>query len=545
MQAVSPRLRAVESGAETAIAAQNDDRPSITLTGQGLAIGQAVRIASGSAHLALSAPVAAAIAAGHERLARAVAEQRQIYGITTGFGPLANRFIPPAHADALQQGLINHLATGVGPNFGWAEARMILLCRLLSVARGHSGASPELVALLLAVLASPFAPRIPQMGTVGASGDLTPLSHLALALMGRGAFIDRAGNRVENGAVFAQIAHPPFRPVARDALAIVNGTSAMTGIAALNHIATARLLGWLTALGLGYAEVLGARAEAWHPAFAAVRPHPGQIRQAEALRARAAGSARLVTAPVAEHRLEIGAEVREHSTALQDAYTLRCIPQLLGAAEDVLAFHGTVVTREMHAATDNPIFPESGPPALHGGNFMGQHVAYAADALSNAVIGAAQLAERQVARITDERLNDGLPPFLQRGTPGLNSGLMGAQVTATALLAEMRSQAVPASIQSISTNGANQDVVSMGTIAARNCARHIENANRIAAILALAVAQAVEIRRDQDRHDGFSPATAALVAAIRTRSAPLAEDRPLSSDIEDIAALIAQTDAPA
>jgi tyrosine ammonia-lyase len=218
----------------------------------------------------------------------------------------------------------------------------------------------------------------------------------------------------------------------------------------------------------------------------------------------------------------------------QDAYTLRCAPQVLGAVADTVDWHDRVVMTELNSVTDNPIFPEAGEvPALHGGNFMGQHVGLASDALANSITVLAGLAERQIARLTDERLNNGLPAFLHKGAAGLNSGFMGAQVTATAILAEMRTRG-PASAQSISTNGANQDVVSMGTIAARMAAEALLRASEVQAILALCVAQAIDIVEERGE-PGFSCSAKALHGFVRSRSAALDTDRPMGEEIAAMA----------
>ena len=303
----------------------------------------------------------------------------------------------------------------------------------------------------------------------------------------------------------------------------------------------ARLIGWAEAITVGMGELLQARSEAWHPAFATARPHPGQTESARRLRSLAEGANRISPDHAAERRLEPNTTGLVEATAAQDAYTLRCAPQILGAVRDAAAWHESVVTRELNAATDNPIFPGDGAsPALHGGNFMGQHVAFASDTLSNAVIALAGFAERQIARVTDERLNGDLPAFLHQGPAGLNSGLMGAQVTATSLLAEMRTRSVPASIQSISTNAANQDVVSMGTIAARSTRAHLRDAARILAIAAIAVAQGADLLAK--RGIGVGSSTRRLRDFVRERSEEIIEDRPLSADIDLLAGALSQSD---
>jgi len=523
---------------------QSPVRPTAVLDGW-LEPKTVALIAHGHTVPVLCAEARARVAAAHARLEQCIAERRLVYGVTTGFGPLADRIVSPSDGRTLQENLINHLASGVGAPLDWARARAVALARLNSLLQGVSGASPAAVDLLVALLASPLAPDIPEKGTVGASGDLTPLAHLALALMGRGGFRDATGRQVSTHAAFALLGRAPLTLDARDGLALVNGTSAMTGIAAVNAEAARRLLAWSSALTAAAGELLGVRTEAWHPAFAAVRPHPGQAEARRAIAGHVDGSGLTVEDRAAARRLEPDLATSRQRRAPQDAYCLRCAPQVIGACLDTADWHGQIVTTELNSATDNPIFPDpasgADSPALHGGNFMGQHVAFAADALSNALCVAAGLAERQLARLTDETLNGGLPAFLHRGPAGLNSGLMGAQVTATALHAEMRSRAIPASIQSISTNAANQDVVSMGTIAARRTAEHLADAWRIQAILALAVAQGLDIL-DGSGRGAASPAFRALRDRVRTVAPPLESDRPLSAEIEALASAMADTD---
>lgn len=508
-----------------------------------LSLEDADRVARGKLRLVLSAAAMARCRQGSQRLDRIIREGRHVYGVTTGFGPLANRLVGLESGEMLQQNLVHHLASGVGPHMTVAQARAMVLARLMSILRGVSGASIEAIETLLALLNSPLAPAIPSKGTVGASGDLTPLAHMVLCLQGRGGFLDMTGQPVEANVALAMMGRPPLSLVRRDGLALVNGTSAMTGIAALNAMATTRAVAWSISLTAALGEVLGGRAEAWHAAFAKVRPHPGQAHVAAELRARIQGSTRMQRQPLAERSL-INLPPQTEALAGQDAYTLRCAPQVIGAVHDAMTWHADMVMRELNAATDNPIFPgdEDDVLALHGGNFMGQHVGIASDALATAITVLAGLAERQMARLTDETLNRGLPAFLLRGAEGLNSGFMGAQVTASALLAEMRATG-PASVHSISTNGANQDVVSMGTIAARLLADKLGMLSQIQAILAMALAQAIDLR-EMDKAEGFSPSALALRRFVRQTSAELTADRPLSPEIEATACAMAQCDPP-
>jgi tyrosine ammonia-lyase len=499
-------------------------------------------VAEGTVRLSVSAGAAERCARANARLVRLIAEGRHVYGLTTGFGPLANRLVGPGNGVALQQNLIHHLASGLGPALPWAAARAVVLARLVSVVQGVSGASEASIRALERLLASDLAPALPSRGTVGASGDLTPLAHLVLCLQGRGRFMARSGEEVGGEEALGRLGLAPLSLDERDGLALVNGTSAMTGIALRNAQAAARAGDWALAVTAAMGECLGGRAEAWHPEFARLRPHPGQIRAAAELRRRIEGSARILREPIALRRLDV-AHVATEEQAGQDAYTLRCAPQVVGAYLDQAGWHDRVVEIELNAVTDNPVLPEDyDPPALHGGNFMGQHVALASDALSSAVTVMAGLAERQVARLTDERLNAGLPAFLHGGEAGLNSGFMGAQVTATALLAEMRATG-PASAHSISTNGANQDVVSLGTIAARLAAGKLRTLAEIHAILALCVAQAME-HRGGAACEGFSPSSRAMHAAVRRISPPLTTDRPLAEEIAAMTDAIAAASPP-
>jgi len=505
-----------------------------------LTLGNASLIARGQACAVPSSLAAGAVARAYERLTDVITGNRHVYGITTGFGPLANRRVAAADAEILQQNLVHHLASGLAPHLDWDEARAVVLARFSSLSQGWSGVGPEAIATLLALLGSDLAPVLPSRGTVGASGDLTPLAHLVLCLQGRGDFRTRSGEILAGSEALGRLGVAPLSLARRDGLALVNGTSAMTGLAMLNAVDAARALGWSVRLGAALGEVLGGRAEAWAKEFGNARPHPGQIWASERLRACLGESQAIIRIPIASAtRSDPATGIAE--TAGQDAYSLRCIPQIAGAVADALEWHDRVVTIELNSATDNPIFPPEGEiPALHGGNFMGCHVALASDALCTALLVLAGLIERQIARLTDERLNAGLPAFLHLGTPGLNSGFMGAQVTATAILAEMRSRFGPASVQSLSTNGANQDVVSLGTIAARGVRAALADLFNLLAILAMALAQARDIR---DRPDGdWSSSFNQLHSAVRGWHPRIDTDRPLSAEIVDVAGYLARHD---
>ena len=501
----------------------------IELTSEGLCLQSLETVAYG-APLLLSEEVEGRVRQSHERLSRYLRENRRIYGVTTGYGPLADTLVGRDHSQDLQKNLIAHLSAGVGTALSRTQTRATMAARISALSRGNSGVSPEALETLTQCLNYDALPVVPSMGTVGASGDLTPLAHIAGALMGHGEMRLGGGPPRPAAEVMKEIGISLFEPGGKDALALVNGTSAMTGIAGLNGTAANRALRWSTLLCAGHADVLNGRLEAWHPAFGEVRPHPGQQKLHRWLN-------RLVKA--SDQKLEDSETVEQGGlayldTPIQDPYSLRCAPQLLGAVSDQIDWHDLTVQRELNSVTDNPILPDNMDSVLHGGNFYGQHVALASDALANAVITMGVHAERRIARLCNPRLNQGLPAFLQPDSIGLQSGFMGAQVTASALLAEMRTKATPASIQSIPTNGDNQDVVTMGTIGARRTAELLELLQSLLAIDALMVAQAIDLRADENPQATTGEASAGLLDWVRTQVPTLRDDRPLAPDIDQI-----------
>jgi tyrosine ammonia-lyase len=465
--------------------------------------------------------------AAEQCLAAMVADRRRIYGVTTGYGPLARHYVTPECAQELQRNLLYHLATGVGRPLSALQTRAVMLARFASLAQGHSAIGQPAFQLLLDCLNADLLPVVPEMGTVGASGDLTPLAHVALLLTAEGDAVFR-GRRLPGRDALAEAGLQPVTLGYKEGLALVNGTSATTGIAAVNATRARRLVGLALCLGLLYAECLGGFGEAFDPRFGQVRRHPGQQRAHARLAGLCRDGSRLrpLTDPP---RLDDGPAdggVLADRALPQDPYTIRCLPQVLGAALDVLAFHDAIVETELNAATDNPLIFAEDAAVLHGGNFFGQHVGYAADTQALAVVNIAVHAERSLARLTDPTLNGGLPAFLQQGTIGLNSGFMGAQVTASALVAEMRSRAHPASIQSIPTNANNQDVVPMGTIAARKASDLLDLAWLVLAIHGMALAQAFELLGGFSPSSGFSASSRRIAGLVRARSAFLDRDRP-------------------
>ncbi|MGF1453883.1 MAG: histidine ammonia-lyase [Alphaproteobacteria bacterium] len=512
-------------------------------------------VARGDAQVAISETARLRMAHAKACLDGLKADNRLIYGVTTGYGPLAQSYIDQSLSGALQRNLVYHLASGVGDLLSPQQARAATAARLATLVRGHSAASPSLALFMGDVLNAGLVPAIPAKGTVGASGDLTPLSHLALALMGEGAFITPDGRLVPGADALQAAGLEPITLEDKDGLALVNGISVTAGIAALNGQRARRLAHLTLAVGVAYTELLGGHREAWHPAVGRVRAHKGQGEAHDLLWRWSAEAPRLVPAaprPPRHGEGLAGARVLQDQPLPQDVYTMRCLPQLVGAVFDVLRFHEETVTVDINGVSDNPlIFPdtdgraegdqagEETPVLLHAGNFFGQQGAFASDALTNAVISLAGLLERQIARITDPALNGPLPPFLQARATGLHSGFMGAQVTASALLAELRAKAMPASIQSIPTNGNNQDVVPLGTIAARRAGESLEDAERILAIALMAIAQAADLSREGPP---LGPHSSALADRVRDHVPFLDHDRPLGPDIEALAAAIGAGD---
>ncbi|MCO7246464.1 aromatic amino acid ammonia-lyase [Halomonas sp. Mc5H-6] len=497
------------------------------------------QIALGRRLLDLSPQEERAVAKAHEFLCEAIEQRRRIYGVTTGYGPLATTNVDPKQSALLQQNLVYHLCSGVGEPLSHRHVRAMMVARLTSLMRGHSGANPLLIDRLQAWLEADLVPEVPARGTVGASGDLTPLAHLARALTGEGRVSLRGGRWVSSSDAHHQLGWKPLVLQGKDAIALVNGTSATAGIAAMNAVASQRALKLSSLLVLLYAELLAGHREAFHPAIGELRPHPGQRQLHRWLWSLSADSGALTPwQPRTETLPDMPDDIEQHRPLPQDAYTLRCAPQALGAVWDVVEQHAQTARIELEAVTDNPLLFADDDLVLHGGNFFGQQLAFASDHLNNALIQMALYSERRIARITNPLMNKGLPAFMQPLDTGLHSGFMGAQVSATALVAELRSQAMPASIQSIPTNADNQDIVPLGTIAARRASTSLEQLYQVLAIEALVLVQGAELKKISS----LSLASRSLCAWVRELAAPLEQDRPLAEDIAKLAQALADPD---
>lgn len=465
------------------------------------------------------------MAAGERRLAKAVADRTPIYAVTTGFGSNCGTRISAESIAALGTNLLRFHGCGTGPALSVPAVRAAMLCRISCLGRGYSGVRVALLRQLVEFLNRDITPVVPAQGSVGASGDLTPMSYVAAALAGEREVIHR-GQRMPSAKALASVGLRPFEFTVKEPIAMLNGTPIMTGVAILVVDQCRRILGAATRATAMAVHAMAGHAHHLHPALFEAKPFPGQ--QAVAARLRAL-----------LHRKGSVAE-SEVPESLQDPYSLRCAPHVLGVLADALTWVERWVEIEAGSATDNPLFdPETGRP-LMGGNFYGGHIAFAMDAVKAAVASVADLCDRQAALLVDPRFNRGLPAHLaapgQDGIP--RHGFKGMQITLSALTAEALQASMPAASFSRSTESHNQDKVSMGTIAAREALRVCDLTVHAVSVHLLAVAQACELR------GGIAarPKVAAAVADVRGLSAPVEEDRCLDGDIEAVARAVAAGD---
>ena len=481
------------------------------LDGQALGIGDVVAVADARRHVRLADDARAQMQATRRVVDAAVARGVPVYGINTGFGKLSEVTIPSDQLAALQRNLVRSHAAGVGDPLPEREVRAMMLLRANVLATGYAGARAEVVDTLLEVLNAGIWPVVPEQGSVGASGDLSPLAHLALALIGEAPA--RQGARQERSAVLMAAAGiSPVTLAAKEGLALINGTQAHTAVTALAYADLARL--WraahvATAMSL---EALLGTPDAFDARIQAARGQQGQEESAALLR----------------HLLSASAIRESHrfgDPRVQDAYALRCVPQVHGPALDTLRFARGIIERELNAATDNPLVLPSGE-LLSGGNFHGQAVGMVSDMLAIITANLAVISERRIDRLVHPDFNQGLPAFLA-GQPGLESGHMMSQVTAAALASECKLLAHPASVDSIPTDGNKEDVVPMAMNAALKLRRTVRNLRHVLAIELIAAAEALEHRRPLRS----SEAIEAAHAVVREYVAPAVGDRSPSPDI--------------
>ena len=462
--------------------------------------------------LALDPSWRAATQASVDALGRRLAAGEALYGVNTGFGKLASTRIAPERLAQLQLNLIRSHAAGTGGFLPASVVRLVLALKANSLARGASAVRPEVVEALLALLAHDVLPAIPAKGSVGASGDLAPLAHLALVLIGEGEAFHR--DRVVDGTQALALANiAPLALGPKEGLALLNGTQVSTALALAGLFAAQDLL--KTALVASALSLDAARGSdtPFDARIHALRGQPGQIRAAAALRALIAGS-------------EIRDSHRDGDTRVQDPYSLRCQPQVAGACLDLLEAAAATLLREANAVTDNPLVTADGE-VLSGGNFHAEPVAFAADMIALALAELGAISERRIALLTDPALNSGLPPFLVADS-GINSGFMIAQVTAAALVAENRALATPRATDSLPTSANQEDHVSMATAAALRLAEMGTHLATILGIEIMAACQGLEFHRPLRSSAPLKAAHAALREAV----APWTEDRVMAPDIE-------------
>jgi histidine ammonia-lyase len=509
----------------------------IALNGHKLSIEELWQVASLHAPCALADEARPLLRRSRELVDSLAGQSRAIYGINTGFGPLSGFRVSGEELARHQINLLHHLSVGQGAHFSEAETRAIMVARANALARGYSGVREELIELLVAALNKKVLPEIPSEGSVGASGDLVPLAHMTQLLVGLG-HARAKGERLPAAQALRQAGLAPMVLQCKEGLALVNGTSVMTALAALAAHEAARLLRWIERLTACLFQALDGEPEALCEQAQRARGFRGQSLVARHI------SDSLRTHPdfarrIDEHQWGSQPKPVDPGTEIQDPYSLRCAPQILGAFQEALWHVEHVVTRELNASTDNPlVFPDT-QMVIHCGNFYGQHVAMVSDYLRMGLIKLALLAERQLERLLNWRYSRGLPPLLAGGAPGLNSGFAGAQLLATSLAAEARLLGTPASIQTISTNANNQDVVSMGCTAAKMTRAALPLVWKLAAIETLALAQAADLRGREAALGGDYKKLYDLVRAV---SAKLDSDRPLFEDIQRVTTLLQSDD---
>jgi histidine ammonia-lyase len=493
-------------------------RALVVLDGQSLTLEGLEAVALAAEPVALAEEARQRLAQRREGIDRRLAQGEVMYGVNTGFGRMADVVIPQEKLGELQLHLLRSHACGVGSPFPRPVVRAMMLLRANVLASGYAGVRPQLVDKLLQLLNAGVHPVIPSQGSVGASGDLAPLAHLALVLVGEGE-AEVGGEVLPGGEALRRAGLSPLPLAPKEGLALINGTQAMAAVGALAALAARRLVEAADVVAAMSVDALEGTDVAFLEEIHRARPHPGQLVAARNLYALLQGSAIR--------------ESHRHCSRVQDAYCLRCTPQVHGAARDALAHLVQKLEIEINSATDNPMVLADGR-VVSGGNFHGAPLAAGFDYAAIALTSLASISERRIARLlTPEQ--SGLPAFLVR-EPGLNSGFMMAHVTAAALVSECKTLAHPASVDSIPTSAGREDHVSMGTWAARKLAQVVENLRLVLAVEYLAAGQGIELRRPLES----SPALARAWAHLRQQGPFLQEDRFLQADILQAAALLEQ-----
>jgi histidine ammonia-lyase len=488
-------------------------QPTVTIGTSGMTIDDVIAVARGAADVLISDASLAAMAVSRKQIDALAHSPEPVYGVSTGFGALANRHIPVEDRVQLQRSLIRSHAAGMGAPVEREVVRALMLLRLKTLASGRTGIRPEVALTMAAILNAGITPVVHEYGSLGCSGDLAPLAHCAMVLMGEGVAVDRTGVERPVPELLAEAAIEPVELREKEGLALINGTDGMLGmlvmaIADLEHLCdVADMTAAMSVEGLlGTDQVFRA------DLHTELRPHPGQALSAANMLRNLAGSGIVESHKLGDDRV-------------QDAYSLRCAPQVTGAVRDTLTHARTVAERELQAAIDNPVVLEDGTISSNG-NFHGAPVAYVLDFLAIAAADLGSMAERRTDRMLDKNRSHGLPPFLA-DDPGVDSGLMIAQYTQAGLVSDNKRLAVPASVDSIPSSAMQEDHVSMGWHAARKLRTAVDNLTCILAIELVTAARAIELRAPLQP----AAATAAVIAQLRRTVAGPGPDRFLAPEL--------------
>ena len=461
-------------------------------------------------------------------------KDKVIYGINTGFGPMAQWRIEDEHLKELQYNIIRSHSTGAGERLPDICVRAAMLSRLKTFLEGHSGVHVTLIDLLIEFVNRGICPVVPRHGSVGASGDLVQLAHIALTLIGEGE-VSYRGEIRPAGEVMAENGLEPLQMHIREGLAVTNGTAVMTGIGTVNYLQTERLLGWEILCSVMMNEIASSYDDFMSEVLNGLKFHPGQIRVAELMRSLSEGSKLL-----RNRKLELFHKSGEQvfKQKVQPYYSLRCVPQILGPVYDTLKNAGQVIEDEVNSVDDNPIVDMASANVIHGGNFHGDYISFEMDKLKIAVTKMTMLAERQMNYLFHGRINGILPPFVNLGVLGLNYGLQASQFTATSTTAESQTLSNPMYVHSIPNNNDNQDIVSMGTNSALICRTVVENCSQVLAIHLMALVQAVDCL---DVADKLAPATRKLYDKVRGIVPVFKDDTPKYNEIKALQSLILES----
>lgn len=486
---------------------------TVTLRGAGLTEAQVVAVARHGEKVALAPAARTQMERSRTQVERAAISREPVYGVSTGFGALAGTRVAPLRQPELQVALIRSHAAGVGPPVEDEIVRATMLLRARTLAMGLSGVRPVIAEALIAMLNADVTPVVPRYGSVGCSGDLAPLAHIGLALIGEGEVVDGQGTRKPAAQALKSAKLKPVKLESKEGLSLINGTDGMLGMLLLACTDSELVFRTADITAAMSTEALLGTDRAFAAKLQEIRPHPGQMASASNLVKLLEGS-------------QIVASHRHSHHAVQDSYSVRCSPQVAGAARDTLRFAREVAEIELLSTIDNPVVLDDGEVESNG-NFHGEPLAFAADFLAIAAAEVGAIAERRVDRLLDPHRSQGLPPFLAE-EPGVNSGLMVAQYTAAALVAENRRLANPASTDSVPTSGMQEDHVSMGWGAALKLRGVLQNVVSILAVELCSAARAQDLRRPLEA----SPATAAVRDLVRKRVGGTGPDRVVAPDLE-------------